>query len=58
MIAVVSAKRWAEDSLKPLFERQIAAANQVLVSFVDQVGEGEWKEVADRIRKINFECGI
>ena len=38
VIAIVSAKRWQEDRNKPLFERQIASANQVLVSFVDQAG--------------------
>ena len=58
VIAVVSAKRWEEDCNKPLFEKQIAAANHVLVSFVDQVDEEKYKKVVEGIRKLNFECVI
>jgi G3E family GTPase len=58
VISVVSARRWAEDSVKPLFERQVAAANRVVVSFVDQVGEETYGEVVEGIRKLNFECTI
>jgi G3E family GTPase len=39
VIAVVSAKRWKGDSEKELFERQIVAANKVVLSFVDEVGQ-------------------
>ena len=42
VIAIVNAKRWDEDNVKPLFERQIAVANHVLVSFVDQVDEKQY----------------
>jgi G3E family GTPase len=38
VVAVVSAKRWKTDAVAPLFERQVAASNKILVSFVDEVG--------------------
>ena len=41
VIGVVSAKRWRQDS-GALFERQVAASNKVVVSFVDQIDEQQY----------------
>jgi len=43
VIAVVSARKWDDNADKNMFEKQIAFANKILVTFVDKVSSEKYE---------------
>jgi hypothetical protein len=53
VIAVVSARKWEDIYLNPIFEKQIVYANKALVTFMDTSPALKYEEICLNIREMN-----